>query len=106
MIHHLLPGRAEHHVPVIIQFFADIHQELGSPIDAHVFVFYGATAQQSKTYAAKLPAGCRMISIKSGRGDLFKYVLNFKTSDSLILHSAFYPWIWAMLLLFPRLWKR
>jgi dTDP-N-acetylfucosamine:lipid II N-acetylfucosaminyltransferase len=106
MIHHLFPGWIEHHVPVLIQFFIEINEQLPTPIEQHVFVFYDASPKQLATYSARLPENCRMLSIRKGKLGIFTYLWRFKTGDSLILHSAFYPWVWISLLCFPRLWKK
>lgn len=106
MIQHLFPGRAEHHIPAMIQFFMTIHEKLSTPIEEHGFAFYGATPAQLEKYASGLPPACRVVSLQKGKYGLFRYLRQLPAEDSLILHSAFYPLIWLMLLGLPRRWKR
>ena len=106
MIHHLFPGRAEHHIPVMIQYFKSITPELHIGLADQVFVFYGATPEQFNRYVACLPPGNKTVAVGRGRLELFRYIKQIERGDSLILHSAFYPLIWLILLCFPRLWKR
>lgn len=106
MIHHLLPGRVEHHIPAMIRFFARIHERLPDPGAEPVYVFYGASPAQLEKYRALVPQGSRVVAIDKGRRPLFGYLWGFDVNDALILHSAFYPWLWLMLLLRPKLWRR
>ncbi|MCE5230693.1 TDP-N-acetylfucosamine:lipid II N-acetylfucosaminyltransferase [bacterium] len=106
MIHHLLPGRVEHHIPAMIRYFTRIHERLCTPGGEPVFVFYGASAAQLEKYRTLVPEGWRAIDIDKGRLPLFRYIWNFDAADALILHSAFYPWLWFFLLARPRLWPR
>ncbi|MEN6626753.1 MAG: TDP-N-acetylfucosamine:lipid II N-acetylfucosaminyltransferase [Candidatus Sumerlaeia bacterium] len=105
-IHHLLPGRAEHHIPAMIRFFARIHERLGAADAEPVFVFYDATPAQIARYRALLPGGCESIALRRGRVPVFRYVWGFSGRDALVLHSAFYPWLWLSLLARPGLWER
>src|SRR5690242_633809 len=106
MIYHLFRGRAEHHIPSMLQFFLDIHDDLHTPLSEHVFVFHDPTPKQLETYKARLPATCRVETLKPGRLGLWPLFKRLGKDDSLILHSAFYPWVWIYLLLYPRLRKR
>lgn len=105
MIHHLFPGRAEHHIPSMIRYFKTITNELNIGNEEHVFVFYGASPEQYGRYTDCLPAGSQSVAIERDKLKLFHYIKQIEPGDSLILHSAFYSWIWLILLCFPRLWK-
>ena len=106
MIHHLFPGRAEHHIPSMIQFLQTVQEEIGSHCESHVYAFYNSDPAQLARYRQIVPPNCRIIAVGAGRAAIFKYLRSLGPAESLVLHSAFFPSIWTSLLLLPRLWKR
>jgi len=83
MIHHLFPGRAEHHIPPMIDFFKSITAELRVAPADQAFVFCGASPEQFERYAACLPPGSRAVSIGRSRLELFGYVRRIESGRRL-----------------------
>lgn len=105
MIYHIFPGNMELHVPAMINYFWDNRMDLGLEESNQAFFVLGTEPDRYCRYNS-LNVPERQMHFHPSQSltrDLFRQV---GRNDSLILHSAHFPLLWASLISVPHLWKR
>ncbi len=105
MIYHLFPGKMEHHVPDMIQYFLDNRKALGLEANEQLFVVFGAEPSRRGCYD-RLGLSERHLQFYPSPSLTRSFFRRIRREDGLILHSVFFPLLWASLAFVPALWKR
>lgn len=105
MIYHLFPGNMEHHVPDMIRYFLDSRKDLGLDAAGQTFVVFGTEPEQRASYD-RLGLSEEQLQFHPSPSLTRDFFARTGKGDGLILHSAFFPLLWASLIRVPRLWKR
>ena len=107
---HLLPERVNHLTSNIVRFFAHNFENTGTNITDHLFIKfqeYSTLTKEEKDYYS-LPnlSPDQLVFIPPTVFNLFKALYKVTQKDILIIHSGRIRWIWLVLFMMPKLWKR
>lgn len=106
LIYHLFPGNWEHLTLMATRFFVENHALWNHNLATYRFVFFGTRDENKPKYEEFNLESGQIIHLPPSTRSLIGLLHGLEGDDKLVMHSAFIPKIWAVLLSQPRLWPR